>query len=619
MHRRVAALFLSLLLMFCCSKQPTEVVTWQPKHPKVRQSIKITFTPQRLISSDQKNTQIYLIHQCLTEKEVKSSRIPMTAKGKSWQAEVSCDPGTLLLRLKFEDSLDRVEDNDGFGWNIILRDSANNVPKNAHHKLGVIYAQKKPLSLVSKEDEAYREFQAELAIHPDNYQCWFDLWNLRLKRSQQPQADSAAITAQLDSLLQSRPSSPTLLWLAFEVHSKLLNNPKTAIEYGQKLLAMGENIAQKDAIEYGMIMLTSEQSPQRFIEALMHFCQHAKEPDYLKPAYYQLGLFFQNLQMEDQAIHFFSKYLDLAPDEIPIWLNLANLHLRRQNYEQARQVIQHAQSLNTAENYFLSHSWEEPEERATQLRLNHCQILSTLANLETGLRNYQRAIQSRHQALALGSPFPAFEWTKIGDLFLQLGNLDSAQLAYVKAIAFNPNQDEAIQKLKHIYRTIYGKISGFEDFLAEAMFREQRSSAKPALDFTATDIHGTQHRLSEHIGRVIILTFWDSWSSACHKEIPELNQLAEKYQANDRVVFWAFSVEPQIAIERFIRENPFQFILFPDAIAIKRLYQVIGVPTHIIIDASGKIRFTHIGYSDAIGKQLDDEIQSLLSEAKPIS
>ncbi|MDZ7377188.1 MAG: tetratricopeptide repeat protein, partial [candidate division KSB1 bacterium] len=416
MVRHSVILLFIIMLMLCCSEPSKDYVSWQPDQPKAGESVTITFTPQRLISADNKENQIFMIYQCLSDHDARCFRLPMKSRGKSWQATINCEPGTLLLRLKFEDSLDRVEDNDGYGWTIILRDNSNKVPRNSYYRLGRILSQKRPLSLASHLEDARRSFQTELSQYPDNYQCWFDLWSLRLKNSSQPQSEIAAIKSQLDSLLQDHSSSPELLSLAFECNWKLLNEPQKAIEFGQKVLAMRENVPHKDAIDYGMILLTFEQSPPQLIEGLIRFVQRAKDPESLRPAYYQLGLFFQNLQMVDQAIYYFSKYVELVPDEIPIWLNLANLLIRNGSYDQAREAIQRAKQLNTPENYLLSHVWETPEERANQLIMNQCQILSTLANLETNQGNHRAAIQYRRQALGLGTPFPDFECTQIGNL-----------------------------------------------------------------------------------------------------------------------------------------------------------------------------------------------------------
>jgi len=146
-----------------------------------------------------------------------------------------------------------------------------------------------------------------------------------------------------------------------------------------------------------------------------------------------------------------------------------------------------------------------------------------------------------------------------------------------------------------------------------------KASAKIAPEFDLTDLEGNLFRISEQQGKVVLLTFWDSWSSACQQEIPQLNKLASEFRDNPNVILWAISVEAPISINKFIRENSFSFHLFHSAIEVKKLFNVIGFPTHIVIDGSGKIRYTHIGYSKNIQHQLKKEIESILKEDDVIS
>ena len=73
-----------------------------------------------------------MICQLIADQETKTLRVPMESKKQSWQAMIHTEPGTYLLRLKFEDQMDRVEDNEGLGWNIIIRDNENNIAKVDH-------------------------------------------------------------------------------------------------------------------------------------------------------------------------------------------------------------------------------------------------------------------------------------------------------------------------------------------------------------------------------------------------------------------------------------------------------------------------------------------------------
>ena len=116
-----------------------------------------------------------------------------------------------------------------------------------------------------------------------------------------------------------------------------------------------------------------------------------------------------------------------------------------------------------------------------------------------------------------------------------------------------------------------------------------------------------------------MLTFWDSWSAACKQEIPPLNTLVDDFKNNPKVLFWAISVEAPVSINKFIREQPFSYLQFHSGYEVKKMFNIIGFPTHVVIDAEGKIRFTHIGYSQDIHIQLKNEINNLLKETNLIS
>jgi len=98
-----------------------------------------------------------------------------------------------------------------------------------------------------------------------------------------------------------------------------------------------------------------------------------------------------------------------------------------------------------------------------------------------------------------------------------------------------------------------------------------------------------------------------------------MNALVDEFKDHQKVVFWAISIEAPISINKFVRDNPFHFHHFHSGFETKKLFKVIGFPTHLVIDPSGKIRYTEIGYSENIYDQLKKEILSILQEEKSIS
>jgi len=619
MIRKICLLLIGITVIAGCSKQMDEVVAWKPEQARDGDKVTIFFKPQRLIKSGQEDLKIFMVYQLIQDQTIKTSRIPMTPKKQYWRASIKTEPGTYLVRLKFEDEIDRVEDNNGFGWNIKIRNSDGNTVKNTHYTMGVIFSQELGTGYIPEYDQACSAFNQELLLFPDNFKVWYDLWSLKLNKFNWSNQQIDRVKFQLDSLLTNSKSNVDLIALAHNTYWKLLKDQKSAIQYGELILSKYENHPIKEEIEYSMIFMMYGENKEAIKKELIQFNNHAQTTTLLKNAYYQLGLAFQKNQELNEAIKYFQKYIELAPDDLEIRLNLANLFMRSQNYELAQQMIDQARFNNTEHIYFQLHPWEDPQQRRNQLNLNQCQILSTQATLETALKKYQLAIHNRKQVVKLGTLFPAYEWTKIGDLYFQSGKLDSAQKAYVKAVSINTAQEDAIQKLHFLYHIKNKTTVGFNAYLQGEIYKELRSAAKSAPDFDLIDIDGGLYRLSEQKGNVVVLTFWDSWSSACQKEIPQLNTLVNEFKDNPLVAFWAISVEAPISINKFITSKPFHYHLFHSGYEVKKLFNVIGFPTHVVIDPSGKIRYTHVGYSENIQHQLKKDIESILKEDRIIS
>jgi peroxiredoxin len=125
--------------------------------------------------------------------------------------------------------------------------------------------------------------------------------------------------------------------------------------------------------------------------------------------------------------------------------------------------------------------------------------------------------------------------------------------------------------------------------------------AAPA--FSLPDTHGEQHALSEFGGRITVLNFWAFWCDTWKAELPSLRELANR---QDELGFRlaAVSVDGSRYPEfQRLTHDSFPFPMMMDVGGkVSRQYAIGHVPTVVVIDPAGVVRYTHYGYpgNDAV-------------------
>ena len=129
--------------------------------------------------------------------------------------------------------------------------------------------------------------------------------------------------------------------------------------------------------------------------------------------------------------------------------------------------------------------------------------------------------------------------------------------------------------------------------------QETLSVGRDAPDFTATDVHGNEFRLSSLKGKYVVLDFWGSWCKWCIKGFPEMKEAyAELKGKNVEFVGIACKDQPD-KWRKTVADNELPWINVvngknPD---ITQIYFVKGYPTKIIIDPQGTIVNVTLGES----------------------
>jgi peroxiredoxin len=139
------------------------------------------------------------------------------------------------------------------------------------------------------------------------------------------------------------------------------------------------------------------------------------------------------------------------------------------------------------------------------------------------------------------------------------------------------------------------------------------NSAAP--DFTLNAQTGKPVELTQFKGQVVMLNFWASWCGPCRQEMPLLDSIYKKYNKAGFTMI-GVNVEPDSkAANDWLKQTPVSFpILYDTQSDVSKLYGVAGMPSTVIIDRKGNVRFIHRGYKPGDEEEYLSSIRSLMRE-----
>jgi peroxiredoxin len=136
-----------------------------------------------------------------------------------------------------------------------------------------------------------------------------------------------------------------------------------------------------------------------------------------------------------------------------------------------------------------------------------------------------------------------------------------------------------------------------------------------APDFTLPSLDGPNLRLAEQRGRVVMINFWATWCGPCRIEMPHLSRLYDKYRdAGFTVLAVNIDEEPRKAAA-LAKQLGMRFpVLLDTDKKVSRLYDLSTMPSTVLVDRDGRVRYVHRGYRDGYEDTYDKQIRELLRE-----
>jgi thiol-disulfide isomerase/thioredoxin len=136
-------------------------------------------------------------------------------------------------------------------------------------------------------------------------------------------------------------------------------------------------------------------------------------------------------------------------------------------------------------------------------------------------------------------------------------------------------------------------------------------TAAPAIDLR--DGNGQVVRLADFKGKVVLLDFWATWCPPCKVSFPKLDALYKEWRERGLEVLAVNLDDRRRDADAFLTAHPHTMaVLFDPRGDAPRAFAVRGMPSSVLIDRSGTVRFTHMGYSEKVIESYRQELELLL-------
>ena len=116
-------------------------------------------------------------------------------------------------------------------------------------------------------------------------------------------------------------------------------------------------------------------------------------------------------------------------------------------------------------------------------------------------------------------------------------------------------------------------------------------------DFTVVDGNGNSVKLSDYVGKPIVLNFWASWCGPCKSEMPEFQQVYEDREQQVQFLMVNATVSDTMAdAKSFINQYGYTFpVVFDTRGEALYTYGVDAFPTTFFLDKTGEVRAYVVG------------------------
>jgi thiol-disulfide isomerase/thioredoxin len=179
--------------------------------------------------------------------------------------------------------------------------------------------------------------------------------------------------------------------------------------------------------------------------------------------------------------------------------------------------------------------------------------------------------------------------------------------------------------------SLYGRATEFllrqgERYEAPPSLADAAQSAPPEIE-VAEWIDQQPVNLAALRGKVVLLDFWATWCGPCRVSMPKINALSRRFKDRGLVVLGLTEFEGNVDGKSATRAEEMEYLRefkrkqnisygfgVSDDTKTRHTYAIYSIPTTVLIDRKGRVRFLTIGANDFEEDALAKMIQKLLDE-----
>lgn len=116
-------------------------------------------------------------------------------------------------------------------------------------------------------------------------------------------------------------------------------------------------------------------------------------------------------------------------------------------------------------------------------------------------------------------------------------------------------------------------------------------------------------------GKVVFINFWASWCPPCRAEFSSVMALYNRFKDNQHVVFILINEDDDIAkAKAFLQKEGYDLAVYKALDIVPVAVYEGTLPTTVILDKDGKIRYRHEGLADYGKEGFAEQIEEIINQ-----